>query len=136
MAELDIAEKRVPQDGRFRLGAGQDDRLPRRRSCRASTARSVVIRILDKESIASSSPSCASKSSGFPRPTSRDSASTSPSPYGHGARDRADRQRQDDHAVRGAVRDQVVEDKIITIEDPVEYQLAGSRRFRSTRRRA
>ena len=30
MAELDIAEKRVPQDGRFkRADAGQDDRLPR-----------------------------------------------------------------------------------------------------------
>ena len=30
MAELDIAEKRVPQDGRFKLRMpGQDDRLPR-----------------------------------------------------------------------------------------------------------
>ena len=43
----------------------------------------------------------------------------------HAAGDRADRQRQDHHAVCGDVGNQHGRDKIITIEDPVEYQLPG-----------
>ena len=43
----------------------------------------------------------------------------------HGAGHRADRLGQDHHPLRRAGRDPSIEDKIITIEDPVEYQLKG-----------
>lgn len=51
MAELDIAEKRVPQDGRFKLRFGQRD-IDFRISIMPSVfGEDVVIRILDKSSI-------------------------------------------------------------------------------------
>ena len=43
----------------------------------------------------------------------------------HAAGHRAYRQRQDHHAVRGDLGDPHRHDKIVTIEDPVEYQLPG-----------
>ena len=42
-----------------------------------------------------------------------------------GAGDRADRFRQVDHALRGAPAARPATSNIITIEDPVEYQVAG-----------
>ncbi len=42
-----------------------------------------------------------------------------------GAGHRADRQRQDDHAVRALSELNSVEKKLITVEDPVEYRLPG-----------
>ena len=44
MAKLDIAEKRLPQDGRIKIrfadnGVSQGPRLPRRRACRPCSAR-------------------------------------------------------------------------------------------------
>jgi len=54
----------------------------------------------------------------------------------HGARDGADRQRQDDTLYAALSEIKSVEDKIITIEDPVEYQLRGITQIPITKRRA
>ena len=126
MSELDIAEKRIPQDGRFKLKVGGraiDFRVSIIPTVHGEDA---VIRILDKESANEEfrrSP---------PRRARLRGARASEAPQVHpralwdGPGDRSDRLRKDDHAVRGALRDSSTsEDKIITIEDPVEYQLKG-----------
>ena len=104
MAELDIAEKRVPQDGRFKL------RLPEKTiDFRVSVMPSVhgedaVIRILDKESISEQFRELRLDILGFP------GGRAAPLPQVHrravrdGAGHRPDRQRQDDDAVRARCR--------------------------------
>jgi type IV pilus assembly protein PilB len=134
MAELDIAEKRVPQDGRFKVrmpGKTIDFRVSIMPSVHGEDA---VIRILDKESISEKFTELSSTSSAS-RAGAEAIPQVHPRALRHGARDRTDRLRQDHHALRGALEIKTVEDKIVTIEDPVEYQLSGSRRSRSTRRR-
>ena len=133
MPELDIAEKRVPQDGRFKL------RLPEKTiDFRVSIMPSVhgedaVIRILDKESISEQFKELRLDILGFPESELKRFRNTSPSRPGWSS-SQVPRQRQDDHAC-GAVRDQVARDKIVTIEDPVDTNSAASRRSRSTRKR-
>ena len=125
MAELDIAEKRVPQDGRFRL------RLPEKTiDFRVSVMPSVhgedaVIRILDKESISEQFRELRLDILGFPEDELRRFRKYIAEPYGMvlvtgptGSGKTT--------TLYGALSEiKSVEDKIITIEDPVEYQLKG-----------
>ena len=70
MAELDIAEKRVPQDGRFKLrmpGKTIDFRVSIMPSVHGEDA---VIRILDKESISEQFTRAAPRHPRLPRGTS------------------------------------------------------------------
>ena len=105
MAELDIAEKRVPQDGRFRLrvkGRTIDFRVSIMPSIHGEDA---VIRILDKESLHAAFRSLRLDVLGFAElrpaqvPEVRDRA------LRDGRRHRPHRQRQDHDALRRAVRD-------------------------------
>jgi general secretion pathway protein E len=85
----------------------------RTRCCACSTSRALTeaaAALTAGKRWASTTPSCRSCATG--RQAAR-----------HAAGDRPDRLRQDHHAVRRADRDQHGRDKIITIEDPVEYQL-------------
>ena len=124
MAELDIAEKRVPQDGRFKLRVPrQDDRLPRldhaeraRRGRghphpRQGVDQRAVHRAAGSTSSASRSWSCGASASTSASPTAWCSSPGRPA--------RARRRR----STRALSEIKSVEDKIITIEDPVEYQL-------------
>ena len=125
MAELDIAEKRVPQDGRFKL------RLPEKTiDFRVSVMPSVhgedaVIRILDKESISEQFRELRLDILGFPEDELRRFRKYIAEPYGMvlvtgptGSGKTT--------TLYGALSEiKSVEDKIITIEDPVEYQLKG-----------
>ncbi len=80
MAELDIAEKRVPQDGRFRLrvrGKTIDFRVSIMPSAHGEDA---VIRILDKQSISEQFTELRLDILGFPELSCGASASTSASP--------------------------------------------------------
>ena len=126
MAELDIAEKRVPQDGRFKLrmpGKTIDFRVSIMPSVHGEDA---VIRILDKESISEQFTELRLDILGFPEQRAEAVPQVHRRAVRHGAGHRPDRQRQDDDALRGArPRSRSIEDKIITIEDPVEYQLRG-----------
>ena len=100
MAELDIAEKRVPQDGRFKLRVpGQDHRLPRlghaerpRRRLGHPYSRQAV----DQRAVhrAAARHPRVSRARAAPVPQ------VHPRAVRHGAGDRADRQRQDDDALR------------------------------------
>ena len=136
MAELDIAEKRVPQDGRFKLrvrGKTIDFRVSIMPSVHGEDA---VIRILDKESISEQFHELRLDILGFPGGRAAAVPQVHPRAVRHGAGDRPDRQRQDDDALRGAVRDQVDRRQDHHDRRPGRIPAArASRRFRSTRRR-
>jgi type IV pilus assembly protein PilB len=125
MAELDIAEKRVPQDGRFRLkvpGKTIDFRVSIMPSVHGEDA---VIRILDKESISEQFRELRLDILGFPAEELKRFRKYIAEPYGMvlvtgptGSGKTT--------TLYGALSEiKSVEDKIITIEDPVEYQLSG-----------
>jgi general secretion pathway protein E len=120
MAKLNIAERRLPQDGRIKLRI-----MGKEIDLRVSTlptlyGESVVLRILDRSSIVVNL-----ESLGFPEDTLREFESVITRPYGmilvtgptgsgktttlYGALDKINSP----------------DKKIITIEDPVEYQLFG-----------
>jgi type IV pilus assembly protein PilB len=125
MAELDIAEKRVPQDGRFKL------RMPSKTiDFRVSIMPSVhgedaVIRILDKESISEQFTELRLSILGFPEAELKRFRKYIAEPYGMVlvTGPTGSGKTTTLYAALSEIRS--VEDKIITIEDPVEYQLAG-----------
>ena len=125
MAELDIAEKRVPQDGRFRLkmpGKTIDFRVSIMPSVHGEDA---VIRILDKESISEQFTELRLDILGFPEAELKRFRKYIAEPYGMVlvTGPTGSGKTTTLYAALSEIRS--VEDKIITIEDPVEYQLKG-----------
>jgi len=125
MAELDIAERRVPQDGRFKVKKGGRD-IDFRVSIMPSVfGEDAVLRILDKQGLAEANRGITLASLGFSgrdREVIRDLASAPygmllvTGPTGSGKTTTL-------YAAIGEVNDGA--HKFITIEDPVEYQLPG-----------
>src|SRR5215203_7018322 len=125
MSELDIAERRIPQDGRFRVrykGRTVDFRvsiLP------AVFGENCVIRILDKEQISEEFKNLSLEVVGFDEEDLKRFRLYIKEPYGMvlvtgptGSGKTT--------TLYGALNEiRNIEDKIITIEDPVEYQLQG-----------
>ncbi len=125
MSELDIAERRIPQDGRFRVrykGRTVDFRvsiLP------AAYGENCVIRILDKEQISEEFKNLSLDVVGFDEEDIKRFRLYIKEPYGMvlvtgptGSGKTT--------TLYGALNEiRNIEDKIITIEDPVEYQLQG-----------
>src|SRR5437016_565963 len=125
MAELDIAEKRIPQDGRFRLrtpGKTIDFRVSIMPSVHGEDA---VIRILDKESISEQFSELRLDILGFPDAELKRFRKYIAEPYGMVlvTGPTGSGKTTTLYAALSEIRS--VEDKIITIEDPVEYQLSG-----------
>ena len=125
MAELDIAEKRVPQDGRFKVrmpGKTIDFRVSVMPSVHGEDA---VIRILDKESISEQFTELKLDILGFPGEELKRFRKYIREPYGMVlvTGPTGSGKTTTLYAALSEIRS--VEDKIITIEDPVEYQLAG-----------
>jgi type II secretory ATPase GspE/PulE/Tfp pilus assembly ATPase PilB-like protein len=125
MAELDIAEKRVPQDGRFKLrmpGKTIDFRVSIMPSVHGEDA---VIRILDKESISEQFTELRLDILGFPEDELRRFRKYIREPYGMVlvTGPTGSGKTTTLYAALSEIRS--VEDKIVTIEDPVEYQLKG-----------
>ena len=136
MAELDIAEKRVPQDGRFKLrvpGKTIDFRVSVMPCAHGEDS---VIRILDKQSISEQFTELQARHPRLPGARAAAVPQVHPRALRHGARHRADRQRQDDDALCRAGRDQDGrgQDRHDRGSGRVSAQRA-SRRSRSTRRR-
>ena len=105
MSELDVAEKRVPQDGRFRLkvkGRSIDFRVSIMPSIHGEDA---VIRILDKESINEQFAELRLDILGFSDNEVKRIRRFIREPCGMVLVTGPHRQRQDDHALCGAVRD-------------------------------
>ncbi len=125
MAELDIAEKRVPQDGRFKVrmpGKNIDFRVSIMPSVHGEDA---VIRILDKESISEQFTELKLDILGFPEEELKRFRKYIREPYGMVlvTGPTGSGKTTTLYAALSEIRS--IEDKIITIEDPVEYQLAG-----------
>src|SRR2546428_6338860 len=125
MAELDIAEKRVPQDGRFRLkmpGKTIDFRVSIMPSVHGEDS---VIRILDKESISEQFTELRLDILGFPEDELKRFRKYIAEPYGMVLVTGPTGSGKTTTLYAALSEIKSIEDKIITIEDPVEYQLAG-----------
>ena len=125
MAELDIAEKRVPQDGRFKLrmpGKTIDFRVSIMPSVHGEDS---VIRILDKESISEQFTELRLDILGFPDAELRRFRKYIAEPYGMVLVTGPTGSGKTTTLYAALSEIKSVEDKIITIEDPVEYQLKG-----------
>jgi len=125
MAELDIAEKRVPQDGRFKLrvpGKTIDFRVSIMPSVHGEDA---VIRILDKESISEQFSELRLDILGFPDAELKRFRKYIAEPYGMVLVTGPTGSGKTTTLYAALSEIKSPEDKIITIEDPVEYQLRG-----------
>ncbi|HYV84985.1 MAG TPA: GspE/PulE family protein [Patescibacteria group bacterium] len=125
MSELDIAEKRVPQDGRFKLkikGRTIDFRVSIMPSVHGEDA---VIRILDKESVNEDFAELRLDVLGFNAEELKRLRKFIREPYGMVlvTGPTGSGKTTTLYAALSEIRSS--EDKIITIEDPVEYQLPG-----------
>jgi type IV pilus assembly protein PilB len=125
MAELDIAEKRVPQDGRFKLrmpGKTIDFRVSVMPSVHGEDA---VVRILDKESISEQFTELRLDILGFPQAELKRFRKYIAEPYGMVLVTGPTGSGKTTTLYAALSEIKSIEDKIITIEDPVEYQLKG-----------
>ena len=125
LAELDIAERRVPQDGRFRINGGG-----RRIDVRVSIMPSIhgedaVLRILDRQRITDSVTGLRLETLGFEGATLAALRRLSNEPYGMllVTGPTGSGKTTTLYAAIGEINHG--HDKIVTIEDPVEYQLPG-----------
>ena len=125
MSELDIAEKRVPQDGRFKLritGRTIDFRVSIVPTAHGEDS---VIRILDKESMNSDFKSLRLDVLGFDDEMLLKFRKFIKEPYGMVLVTGPTGSGKTTTLYAALSEIQTSEDKIITIEDPVEYQLRG-----------
>jgi type IV pilus assembly protein PilB len=125
MAELDIAEKRVPQDGRFKLrmaGKTIDFRVSIMPSVHGEDA---VIRILDKESLSEQFTELRLDILGFPDSELKRFRKYIAEPYGMVLVTGPTGSGKTTTLYAALSEIKSSEDKIVTIEDPVEYQLFG-----------
>ena len=125
MSELDIAERRVPQDGRFRVrykGRNVDFRVSIMPTVHGEDA---VIRILDKEQINEAFKELRLDVVGFIDEDLRKFRRYIAEPYGMVlvTGPTGSGKTTTLYAALNEIRNE--EDKILTIEDPVEYQLHG-----------
>jgi type IV pilus assembly protein PilB len=125
MSELDIAEKRIPQDGRFRVrlaGRSIDFRVSIMPSVHGEDA---VIRILDKESLSKQFASLRLDVLGFDEKELSHFRRFIREPYGMVLVTGPTGSGKTTTLYAAVSEIKTEEDKIITIEDPVEYQLRG-----------
>ena len=125
MAELDIAEKRVPQDGRFKLrmaGKTIDFRVSIMPTVHGED---VVIRILDKQSLSEQFTELSLDILGYPEADLKRFRKYIAEPYGMVLVTGPTGSGKTTTLYAALSEIKTVEDKIITIEDPVEYQLRG-----------
>jgi type II secretory ATPase GspE/PulE/Tfp pilus assembly ATPase PilB-like protein len=125
MSELDIAEKRIPQDGRFKIrvrGRTIDFRVSIMPTVHGEDA---VIRILDKESANEEFKQLSLDVVGLDDETKRKLRKFIREPYGMVlvTGPTGSGKTTTLYACLSEIR--TTEDKIVTIEDPVEYQLKG-----------
>ena len=120
MAELNIAERRMPQDGRVGLnvdGRHVDLRVVTLPSVHGEA---IVMRVLDKDVGRDRA-----RQARHGRARAQTLRARLPRDARRGARDRPDRLGQVHDAVRGAAALNTPEKNIITVEDPVEYEIEG-----------
>jgi len=125
MSDLDIAERRVPQDGRFRLKI-KDKTIDFRVSIMPSIyGEDSVIRILDKEMITEAISELKLDLLGFSDDVLRRFRRYIAQPYGMVLVTGPTGSGKTTTLYAALTEIRSPEDKIITIEDPVEYQVEG-----------
>ena len=125
MSELDIAERRIPQDGRFRVrykGRRIDFRVSIMPSIHGEDA---VLRVLDKESMSEKFSQLSLDVVGFNQADLRKFRRYIREPYGMVLVTGPTGSGKTTTLYAAVSEIKSEEDKIITIEDPVEYQLKG-----------
>ena len=125
MSELDISERRVPQDGRFRVrfnGRAIDFRVSIMPSIHGEDA---VLRVLDKESMSEKFRTLTLDVVGFDSEDLRKFRRYIKEPYGMVLVTGPTGSGKTTTLYAAVNEIKTDEDKIITIEDPVEYQLRG-----------
>jgi type IV pilus assembly protein PilB len=125
MSELDIAERRIPQDGRFRVrykGRQIDFRVSIMPTVHGEDA---VLRVLDKESMSEKFSKLSLDVVGFSESDKRKFSRYIREPYGMVlvTGPTGSGKTTTLYAALGEIKTD--EDKIVTIEDPVEYQIEG-----------
>ena len=130
MSELDIAERRVPQDGRFRVryrNRAIDFRVSIMPSIHGEDA---VLRVLDKESMSEKFHKLILDVVGFDESELARFRQYIAEPYGMVLVTGPTGSGKTTTLYAALNEIKTDEDKIITIEDPVEYQIAGVLKFR------
>jgi type IV pilus assembly protein PilB len=125
MSELDISERRVPQDGRFRVkysGRAIDFRVSIMPSIHGEDA---VLRVLDKESMSEKFKKLTLDVVGFDEEDLRKFRRYIKEPYGMVLVTGPTGSGKTTTLYAAVNEIKTDEDKIITIEDPVEYQIKG-----------
>jgi len=125
MSDLDIAERRVPQDGRFKLRTGGKTIDFRVSILPSAFGEDVVIRILDKESITAGVNTLKLDSLGFDENDLRRFRKSICEPYGMVLVTGPTGSGKTTTLYAAMTEINSGQDKFITIEDPVEYQLRG-----------
>lgn len=125
MAELDIAEKRKTQDGRFKLRLKERDIDFRVSILPGIYGEDVVIRILDKSSITQGLDGLSLESLGLEESVSLRFRKSIREPYGMVLITGPTGSGKTTTLYAALNELNTGEEKIITIEDPVEYQLSG-----------
>ncbi len=125
MAQLDIAERRVPQDGRLQIGY-----LGRSIDVRVSIMPSIhgedaVLRILDRQHLAETLAGLTLAKLGFDEPTAIGLRQLCRKPHGMLLVTGPTGSGKTTTLYAAIAETHQSRDKIITIEDPVEYQLPG-----------
>ena len=125
MSELDISERRVPQDGRFKIRFGEKSIDFRVSIMPSSMGEDAVIRILDKESIASDLKGLTLENLGVSEREIKRLRRKIREPYGMVLVTGPTGSGKTTTLYAALTEIHTGEDKIITIEDPVEYMLRG-----------
>ncbi len=125
MSELDISERRIPQDGRFKVRLG-DKAIDFRVSIMpTSFGEDAVVRILDKESIAADMHGLTFEALGFAERERERMRRRIREPYGMVLVTGPTGSGKTTTLYAALSEINSVEEKIVTIEDPVEYQVKG-----------
>ena len=125
LAELDIGEKRVPQDGRFRVASKGRDIDIRVSIMPSIFGEDAVLRVLDKKALMDSVQRLTLGSLGFDTHTQQLLRRLAAEPYGMMLVTGPTGSGKTTTLYAALTEINHGEDKVITIEDPVEYQLPG-----------
>lgn len=125
LAELDIGEKRIPQDGRFRVSSKRRDIDIRVSIMPSIHGEDAVLRVLDKKALTDSVQRLTLDSLGFDGRTIQLLRRLAAEPYGMMLVTGPTGSGKTTTLYAALTEINHGEDKFITIEDPVEYQLPG-----------
>jgi general secretion pathway protein E len=125
VAELDIAERRVPQDGRFKVSARGREIDIRVSIMPSIFGEDAVLRILDKQALADEVKGLTLDSLGFDEGTRATVRKLATEPYGMLLVTGPTGSGKTTTLYATISEINHGRDKIVTIEDPIEYQLGG-----------